>query len=42
MDYLFSISLYDNDYEDFPTPEDDDREKDVTPEDSDPPEDDKK
>jgi len=36
MEYLFSISLYDDDYVDPPTPEDDGGEENVAPEDSDP------
>ncbi|HVB25288.1 MAG TPA: hypothetical protein VNG51_25345 [Ktedonobacteraceae bacterium] len=36
MEYLFSFSPYDDDYEEGPTPEDDDGEEKVTPQDSDP------
>lgn len=36
MEYLLSFSLYDDDYVEPPTLEDDDGEEDVAPEDSDP------
>lgn len=36
MEYLFSFSPYDDDYEEGPAPEDDDGEENVTPEDPDP------